>query len=103
MKTIILTPLLAVGLLSASAAQANEALAKAKLCLACHAVEKRVVGPAYKDVASRYAGQKDAEVRLAEKILKGSRGSWGEVPMPPNATVKPDEAAALARWILSLK
>ena len=105
MKTITLSLLLAAGLLSAGAAQAadEEALAKAKNCLACHTVDKKVVGPAYKDVAKKYAGQKDAEAKLAEKVIKGGKGVWGEIPMPPNATVKPEEATKLVKWILSLK
>ena len=103
MKTITLSLLSAAALLSAGAAQADEALAKAKNCLACHTADKKIVGPAYKDVAKKYAGQKDAEAKLVDKILKGGKGSWGEVPMPPNATVKPEEATKLVKWILSLK
>ena len=103
MKTIYLAVLLAVGVLFAGVAQADEALAKAKNCFACHTVEKKIVGPSYKDVAKKYAGQKDAEAKLIEKVLKGGKGSWGDVPMPPNATVKPDEAAKLVKWILSLR
>jgi cytochrome c len=103
MKTITLSLLLVAGALSAGAAQADEALAKAKNCMACHSVDKKIVGPAYKDVAKKYAGQKDAEAKLAEKVIKGGKGSWGEVPMPPNATVKPEEATKLVKWILSLK
>ena len=103
MKTITASLLLAAGVLWAGTAQADAALAKAKNCMACHAVDKKLVGPSYKDVAKKYAGQNDAEARLAEKIVKGGKGAWGAVPMPPNATVKPDEANRLARWILGLK
>ncbi len=103
MKVITLSLLVAAGLLSVGAAQADEALAKAKNCLACHTVDKKVVGPSYKDVAKKYAGQKDAEAMLAEKVIKGGKGNWGQVPMPPNAAVKPDEASKLVKWILSLK
>ena len=104
MKSIILVLGIAIGTTATGAARADDAaLARKKNCMACHTVDKKIVGPSYKDVARRYAGQKDAEARLAEKIVKGGKGAWGEVPMPPNATVKPDEAAALARWILSLK
>ena len=103
MKTMILAPLVVAGLLSASAAQADEALAKAKNRLACHTVDKKIVGPSYKDVAKKYAGQKDAEAKLADKVIKGGSGVWGPVPMPPNATVKPEEATKLVKWILSLK
>ena len=103
MKTITLSLLSAAALLSAGAAQADEALAKAKNCLACHQIDKKIVGPSYKEVAKKYAGQKDAEAKLATKVLKGGSGVWGPVPMPPNATVKPDEATKLVKWILSLK
>lgn len=103
MKTLILPLLLAAGLLSAGAAQADEALAKAKNCLACHAVDKKIIGPSYKDVAKKYAGQKDAEAKLADKVIKGGKDVWGPVPMPPNTTVKPEEATKLVKWILSLK
>jgi len=103
MKTVYLSLLVAAGMLSTGAAVADEALAKSKNCMACHSVDKKIVGPAYKDVAAKYAGQKDAEAKLAEKVIKGGKGSWGEVPMPPNTTVKPEEATKLVKWILSLK
>ena len=103
MKAIYVSLLAAAGILSAGAVQADEALAKAKNCLACHSVDKKIVGPAYKDVAKKYAGQKDAEAKLAEKVIKGGKGAWGEVPMPPNPAVKPEEATKLVKWILSLK
>ena len=92
-------PLLAV--LAGGTAHADEAaLARSKNCIACHSAEKKLIGPPYKDIARKYAAQKDAEALLTGKILKGSKGVWGDVLMPPNATVKPDEAARLARWIL---
>lgn len=103
MKAITVSLLAAAGLLSAGAAQADEALAKAKNCMACHSVDKKIVGPAYKEVAKKYAGKADAEKMLVEKVLKGGKGAWGEVPMPPNAAVKPEEATKLVKWILSLK
>ena len=85
------------------AAFANPALAEKKMCLACHQVDKKLVGPAYKDVAAKYAGQKDAVAKLAEKIQKGGTGVWGQIPMPANPQVNADEATKLANWILSLK
>lgn len=103
MKAIYVSLLAVAGILSAGAVQADEALAKAKNCFACHSVDKKIVGPAYKDVAAKYAGQRDAETKLTEKVVRGGKGSWGEVPMPPNTTVKPDEARKLVKWILSLK
>jgi cytochrome c len=87
----------------AAPALADQALATAKNCMACHAVDKKLVGPAYKDVASKYAGQKDAADKLAVKIVKGSVGVWGPVPMPANTQVSEAEAKKLAAWVLSLK
>ena len=94
---------LAVSALTSGAAMANADLAKAKNCMACHAVGNKVVGPAYKDVAAKYAGQKDAEDKLTQKVLKGGSGVWGAVPMPANAQVSEAEARTLVKWILSLK
>ena len=93
----------AAGLLSASPAFASEALAKSKNCMACHAVDKKLVGPAYKEVAAKYAGQPDAVATLATKVQKGGVGVWGKVPMPPNAQVNDADAKALVEWVLSLK
>ncbi len=87
----------------AGPAFANADLAQKKNCMACHALDKKIVGPAYKDVAAKYAGQKDAVAKLAEKIQKGGSGVWGAVPMPPNAIVNADEAKQLATWVLSVK
>jgi cytochrome c len=94
---------LAVGTLVSNAAMANADLAKAKNCMACHAVGNKVVGPAFKDVAAKYAGQKDAEDKLTQKVLKGGSGVWGAVPMPANAQVSEAEARTLVKWTLSLK
>ncbi len=99
----LLAVLSAALLIPAGSAAASAELAKAKACLACHTVDKKVVGPAYKDVAAKYAGQADAREKLAAKILKGGSGAWGAVPMPPNPQVKPEEAAQLAEWILGQK
>ena len=84
-------------------ALADQALATAKNCMACHAVDKKLVGPAYKDVAAKYAGQKDAVDKLAAKIMKGGSGVWGPVPMPANTQVNEAEAKKLAAWVLTLK
>jgi cytochrome c len=81
---------------------ADQALANAKNCMACHAVERKVVGPAYKDVAAKYKGDKTAVDKLAAKILKGGAGVWGPVPMPANAQVNEAEAKKLAAWVLTL-
>jgi cytochrome c len=87
----------------AFAADAPADLAKAKNCLACHSVSAKIVGPAYKDVAAKYAGQKDAEDKLVQKVMKGGSGVWGAVPMPANTQVSDAEAHALVKWILSQK
>jgi len=84
-------------------ALADQALAAAKNCMACHATDKKLVGPSYKDVAAKYAGQKDAVDRLAAKIIKGGAGVWGPVPMPANAQVNDADAKKLAAWVLSQK
>lgn len=91
-----------IGLLSAAPAFADAELAKKKNCMACHQVDKKVVGPSYKDVSAKYKGQADAPAMLAAKVIKGGSGVWGKVPMPPNAQVSEDEAKALVSWILSL-
>jgi cytochrome c len=87
----------------AAPAFADQALAQSKNCMACHAVDKKLVGPAYKDVAAKYAGDKTAVDKLAQKIMKGGSGVWGPVPMPANTQVNEAEAKKLAAWVLSLK
>ena len=89
--------------LAAGPVFASAELAQKKNCMACHAVDKKLVGPAYKDVAAKYAGQKDAAAALAQKVLKGGSGVWGPVPMPANPKVTPEEARQLANWVLTLK
>ncbi len=84
-------------------AMADLALATAKNCMACHAVDKKVVGPAYKEVAAKYASDKGAADKLAQKILKGGSGVWGPVPMPANTQVSEAEAKKLAAWVLTQK
>lgn len=95
--------LAAAAAIAALPALANEELAKKNACTACHAIDKKMVGPAYKEVAKKYAGDKGAEAKLAEKVKKGGSGVWGQVPMPPNASVKDEDVKALVKWILSLK
>jgi cytochrome c len=101
-RFLILSAVLAVA--STSAFAQNEAeLAKSKNCMACHAVANKVVGPAYKDVAAKYAGQKDAENKLVQKVMKGGSGAWGPVPMPANPQVSEAEARQLVKWVMSQK
>ncbi len=102
MKVVYVAMMAAAGILMGGQAQADEALAKAKNCMACHAVDKKLVGPAYKDVAAKYKGDKAAVATLATKIKTGGKGVWGEVPMPPN-NVTPEEATKLATWVLAQK
>ncbi len=101
MKQLVLA---AAALLLAAPDQASDALAKKHACVACHVVKgAKTVGPAYADVAKKYAGQKDAEAKLAEKVKKGGTGVWGQIPMPPNAAVPDADVRALVKWILSIK
>jgi cytochrome c5 len=72
-------------------------------CAACHAVDKKIVGPAYQDVAAKYKGDKDAAAKLVQKVKAGGSGVWGSVPMPPNAQVPDADIKALVSWILTLK
>ena len=101
MKKIALIAALAA--VVAAPAFANADLAQKKSCLACHATDKKLVGPAYKDVAAKYAKDKEAYKKLAEKIQKGGSGVWGPVPMPANPQVTPAEAETLAKWVLTVK
>ncbi|HUQ29419.1 MAG TPA: c-type cytochrome [Usitatibacter sp.] len=84
-------------------AVANEELARKNACTACHAVDKKIVGPGFKEVAAKYRNDKTAEAKLAEKVKKGGVGVWGQVPMPPNAQVSDADVKALVQWVLSLK
>ena len=102
MKAVYVAMMAAAGIVMAGQAQADEALAKAKNCMACHAIDKKLVGPAYKDVAAKYKGDAKAPAMLAEKIKAGGKGTWGEIPMPPN-NVTPEEATKLATWVLAQK
>ena len=102
-RTLLAIASLAAGFAVSTPALADLQLATAKNCMACHAIDKKLVGPAYKDVAAKYAGQKDAADKLAAKVMKGGSGVWGPVPMPANTQVNADEAKKLVAWILTLK
>ena len=102
MKAIYVA-LMAAGVVMAGQAQADQALAQSKNCMACHAIDKKVVGPAYKDVAAKYKGDSSAAAKLADKVMKGGGGTWGPVPMPANPQVSADEAKKLVAWVLSQK
>ena len=101
MKRTLIT--LAMTLSVAAPAMADLALATSKNCMACHAVDKKMVGPSYKDVAAKYAGQKDAVDKLATKIIKGGSGVGGPVPMPADARVAEADAKKLAAWVMAQK
>ena len=104
MKSSLLAQLMAVALATVAApAFADTALATAKNCMACHAMDKKLVGPSYKDVAAKYASDKSAVDKLAGKIMKGGSGVWGAVPMPANAQVTDAEAKTLAAWVMAAK
>lgn len=93
---------LALGSMLPGLALANADLARSKNCMGCHAVSNKVLGPSFKEVAAKYAGQKGAEKQLVTKVIKGSSGTWGVIAMPPNA-VSQGEAQTLVKWILSTK
>ena len=104
MKPLVLSVAVAAVLSSGAALAADaQQLLKEKACLACHTVDKKLVGPSYKEVAAKYKSRKDAEAYLSKKIIEGSTGVWGAVPMPPNGTLADDEARTLAKYILTVK
>jgi cytochrome c len=81
---------------------ATQALAQKHACLSCHGVDKKIVGPAFKDVAAKYKGDKEALGKLSAKVKKGGSGVWGSIPMPPNPQVKDDDIKSIVTWVLSL-
>lgn len=105
MKYLILASAILVTstIFGSGTAMANADLAKAKNCMACHSVANKVVGPAYKDVAKKYVGDKTAEDKLVAKILKGGSGVWGAIPMPANPQVSEAEARVLVKWVMASK
>jgi cytochrome c len=103
MKRSILIGMLMMSGFATQSAMANADLAKGKNCMACHAMSSKLVGPAFKDIAAKYAGQKDAEDKMVQKVLKGGSGVWGAVPMPANPQVSEAEARTLVKWVLAQK
>jgi len=95
--------LLSAAVLVSASAFASPELAQSRICMGCHGVAEKKVGPSFKDIAARYGGQNNAAARLVDKIRNGGSGAWGAVPMPANPKVTPDEARQLATWILSTK
>ena len=94
-----------LGLLFGGQAMANDglALAQKNACMACHQLDKKVVGPAYKDVAAKYKGDKTAEAKLVKKVKEGGSGVWGAIPMPPHPQMSDADIKTIVHWILSLK
>ncbi|MBA2723529.1 MAG: c-type cytochrome [Methylibium sp.] len=92
-----------LGMLAASPVLASPELAQKKNCMACHAMDKKLIGPSFKDVAAKYAGDKDAAAGLTTKVLKGGSGVWGQIPMPANPQVSEAEAKQLVTWVLNTK
>lgn len=107
MKALVMMAAAAGILASGAAAAVTEAeamgIAQKNGCLACHALDKKLVGPAWKDVGKKYDGQVDAEAKLLVKVKKGGKDVWGPVPMPPNATVKDADIKTLVEFVLTLK
>jgi cytochrome c len=102
-RLLVSSVLALTALLGAGSAMADMKLAQEKNCMACHAVDKKMVGPSYKDVAAKYAGQGDAVDKLSQKVIKGGSGVWGPVPMPANGQVNDADAKKLVAWILAAK
>jgi cytochrome c len=103
LKLGIAAAALAVSASLSSPVLADADLMKAKNCAACHAMDKKLIGPSFKDVAAKYGGDKDASAKLAKKIREGGVGVWGQIPMPANPQVSADEGTKLANWILEQK
>ncbi len=103
MKVAVLALTLAAGAVAALPAQASEELAKKYMCLTCHTLDKKLVGPSYHDVATKYKNDKTAEAKLVDKVKKGGMGVWGQIPMPPNDKVPDADVKALVKWILATK
>ena len=101
MKSVVISALLASAVLVSAPAMANLDLAKKSNCMACHQVDKKLVGPSYQDIAKKYAGDKTAEAKLADKVKKGGSGVWGPVPMAPNPQVSDADLKTLVKWVLA--
>ena len=100
---VLLSLIATATMLLAGNAYANQALAQKSGCLACHAVDKKVLGPGFKDVAAKYKGDKGAEAKLVTKVKAGGSGVWGPMPMPANSPqVKDEDIKSIVHWVLSL-
>lgn len=99
MKSVMISALVTAGVLVSAPAFANKDLATKSGCMACHAVDKKMVGPSYQDVSKKYTAADEA--MLFDKVRKGGKGVWGQIPMPPNAAVKDDDLKTLIKWVLA--
>ncbi len=103
MKHAIAVTAATLGFLLAGTVQADEKLAQANGCMTCHQIDKKVLGPSYKEVAAKYKGNAGAEAMLVKKVKDGGKGAWGDMVMPPNAHVKDADIAAIVKWIMAQK
>jgi cytochrome c len=102
MKTLIAITAVAAMMTLSGVASADMALAQKNACMSCHGVDKKIVGPAFKEVAAKYKGDAGTEARLFAKVKAGGKGVWGQVPMPPNPQVKDEDLHKILKWVLSL-
>jgi cytochrome c len=103
MKTVFAACAIAAALTVAGVAQANEKLAQSSGCTTCHGVDKKIIGPSFKEIGAKYGKQKGAEADLIKKVKAGGKGVWGDIPMPPNAHLKDEDIKTLVSWILTQK
>ena len=102
MKAFVITAAAALVLGMSGVASANQGLAQKNACMSCHGVDKKIVGPAFKEVSAKYKGDKGAAAALAKKVKEGTKGTWGPIPMPANPQVKDEELNKIVEWILTL-
>lgn len=103
MKQVFAACAISAAMALAGVAQANEKLAQSSGCMTCHGIDKKVIGPSYKDIAAKYRNDKGAQGALEKKVKAGGKGVWGDIPMPPNAHVKDADIKTLVAWVLSQK
>lgn len=98
---VIVTLALGAGTVASAASEEGLGIAKKHTCIACHGVDKKIIGPAFQAIAQKYKGDKEAAAKIEQSIRKGSQGKWGAIAMPPNATLKDSDLHSLSGWILS--
>ncbi len=99
----VFVALFTLGIFAGGNALASEKLAQSSGCMTCHSIDRKIVGPGYKEIAAKYRNDKGAEANLVKKVKAGGSGVWGPTPMPPNAHVKEEDIKAIVSWILTLK